>query len=140
MGKPDLAAACGQRIAETKLRLEWLPAKSNEPSAVPTLGGGFMAMRHDTLKAAGGFDDGMPQWGSEDLEICVRYWLLGYEVWVVPEVTVMHYFRKARPYGIHWHMLTHNLLRVAMTTRPRRSLRLVLEKVPSYFEIRIARS
>jgi hypothetical protein len=26
----------------------------------------------------------------------------------------MHYFRKARPYGIQWHTLTHNLLRVAL--------------------------
>ncbi len=114
MGRPDLSAACGQRIAETNLRLQWLPLKSAEPCPVPTLGGGFMAMRHETLKTAGAFDDGMPQWGSEDLEICVRYWLLGYEVWVVPEVTVLHYFRKARPYGVHWHLLTHNLLRVAL--------------------------
>jgi GT2 family glycosyltransferase len=73
-----------------------------------------MAMRQETLKVAGAFDEGMPQWGSEDLEICVRYWLLGYEVWVVPEVTVLHYFRKARPYGIQWHLLTHNVLRVAL--------------------------
>jgi len=114
MGRPDYPASCGQRIAETNLRLEWLPLKSAEPCPVPTLGGGFMAMRHETLKRAGAFDDGMPQWGSEDLEICVRYWLLGYEVWVVPEVTVLHYFRKARPYGVQWHLLTHNLLRVAL--------------------------
>lgn len=114
MGKPDRPAACGQRIAETNLRVEWLPRKSAEPCPVPTLGGGFMAMRHETLKVAGTFDEGMPQWGSEDLEICVRYWLLGYEVWVVPEVTVLHYFRKARPYGVQWHLMTHNLLRVAL--------------------------
>jgi glycosyltransferase involved in cell wall biosynthesis len=114
MGKPDLGASCGQRIAETNLRLEWLPRKSAEPHPVPTLGGGFMAMRHETLKRAGAFDEGMPQWGSEDMELCVRYWLLGYEVWVVPEVTVLHYFRNARPYGLHWHLLTHNLLRVAL--------------------------
>jgi glycosyltransferase involved in cell wall biosynthesis len=114
MGKPDHGTACGQRIAETNLRLEWLPLKSAEPCPVPTLGGGFMAMRHDTLKQAGAFDDGMPQWGSEDMEICVRYWLLGYEVWVVPEVTVMHYFRNERPYGVQWHLLTHNVLRVAL--------------------------
>jgi hypothetical protein len=93
MGRPDLSAACGQRIANNNLRLEWLPLKSAEPRPVPTAGGGFMAMRHETLKRAGGFDEGMPQWGSEDLEICVRYWLLGYEVWVVPEVTVLLYFR-----------------------------------------------
>jgi GT2 family glycosyltransferase len=114
MGKPNLGAACGQRIAETSLRLEWLPLKSAEPCPVPTLGGGFMAMRHETLERAGAFDEGMPQWGSEDLELCVRYWLLGYEVWVVPEVTVLHYFRNARPYGVQWHLLTHNLLRVAL--------------------------
>ncbi|MEZ4657921.1 MAG: hypothetical protein R2911_10140 [Caldilineaceae bacterium] len=47
----------------------------------------------------------MPQWGSEDLEICLRYWLLGYEVWVAPGVTVLHYFRKVSPYktnGNRW--------------------------------------
>ena len=114
MGNPDLPAACGQRIANNNLRLEWLPLKSAEPRPVPAAGGGFMAMRHETLKRAGTFDEGMPQWGSEDLELCVRYWLLGYEVWVVPEVTVLHYFRKARPYGVQWHLLTHNVLRVAL--------------------------
>jgi GT2 family glycosyltransferase len=114
MGKPDHGAAYGQRIAETNLRLEWLPSKSAEPYPVPTLGGGFMAMRHETLKRAGAFDEGMPQWGSEDMELCVRYWLLGYEVWVVPEVTVLHYFRNAYPYGVQWHQVTHNLLRVAL--------------------------
>lgn len=114
MGRPGKGAACGQRIAETNLRLQWLPRKSAAPCPVPTLGGGFMAMRRETLERAGSFDEGMPQWGSEDLELCVRYWLLGHEVWVVPEVTVLHYFRKARPYGIHWHLLTHNKLRVAL--------------------------
>jgi glycosyltransferase involved in cell wall biosynthesis len=114
MGEPHHPASYGQRIAEPNLRVEWLPWKAAEPHPVPTLGGGFMAMRRDTLEQAGAFDDGMPQWGSEDLELCVRYWLLGYEVWVVPEVTVLHYFRKRRPYGVRWHLLTHNLLRVAL--------------------------
>jgi glycosyltransferase involved in cell wall biosynthesis len=114
MGKPERSAACGQRIAEAKLRVEWLPWKGVEPYPVPTLGGGFMAMRHDTLKRAGAFDVGMPQWGSEDLEICVRYWLLGYEVWVAPAVTVLHYFRKSNPYKVEWGAVTHNLLRVAL--------------------------
>lgn len=114
MGLPERPAACGQRIAESKLRTEWLPWKGVEPYPVPTLGGGFMAMRHDTLKCAGAFDAGMPQWGSEDLELCVRYWLLGYEVWVAPAVTVLHYFRKANPYKVGWGAVTHNLLRVAL--------------------------
>lgn len=114
MGKPELPAACGQRIAEAKLRVEWLSRRGDEAYPVPTLGGGFMAMRHDTLKVAGAFDAGMPQWGSEDLEICLRYWLLGYEVWVAPTVTVLHYFRSATPYKVEWKSVTHNLLRVAL--------------------------
>jgi len=114
MGRPDYHPRCGQRIAEPTLRLEWLPRRADEPYPVPALGGGFMAMRRDTLKRAGAFDEGMPQWGSEDVELCVRYWLLGYEVWVVPEVTVLHYFRKQRPYGAEMRLLTHNQLRVAL--------------------------
>ena len=114
MGNSDYRPRCGQRIAEPTLRLEWLPRQGDEPYPVPTLGGGFMAMRHETLKRAGAFDEGMPQWGSEDIELCVRYWLLGYEVWVVPEVSVLHYFRKKRPYGAEMRLLTHNQLRVAL--------------------------
>ncbi len=114
MGKPELNVACGQRIAESKLRVEWLAKQGDEPYPVPTLGGGFMAMRHDTLKAAGAFDAGMPQWGSEDLELCMRYWLLGYEVWVAPAVTILHYFRRSNPYKVEWGAITHNLLRVAL--------------------------
>jgi GT2 family glycosyltransferase len=114
MGNPNLPIACGQRIAEARLRVQRLPWKGVEPYPVPTLGGGFMAMRHNTLKRAGAFDAGMPQWGSEDLELCVRYWLLGYEVWVAPAVTVLHYFRKSNPYKVEWGAVTHNLLRVAL--------------------------
>ncbi|HEY0603905.1 MAG TPA: DUF6065 family protein [Herpetosiphonaceae bacterium] len=114
MGKPEYPPTYGQRIAEAKLRVEWLQKQADEPYAVPTLGGGFMAMRHDTLKQAGAFDTGMPQWGSEDLELCLRYWLLGYEVWVEPSVTVLHYFRKTNPNKSEWWAVTHNVLRTGL--------------------------
>lgn len=48
------------------------------------------------------------------MELCVRYWLLGYEVWVAPAVTILHYFRKANPYKVEWGAVTHNLLRMAL--------------------------
>lgn len=112
MGKPDHPVAYGQRIAEPNLRLEWLPEISTA-APVPTLGGGFMAIRHETLQQAGAFDAGMPQWGSEDMELCLRYWLLGYEVWVEPSVTILHYFRKVNSYEVQWKSVMHNLLRVA---------------------------
>jgi glycosyltransferase involved in cell wall biosynthesis len=115
MGEPMLPVAYGQRIiADPVLRVEWLSKQSEEPYPVPTLGGGFMAMRHDILKQAGAFDAGMPQWGSEDLELCLRYWLLGYEVWTVPAVTILHYFRQANPYKIEGNAVIHNLLRAAL--------------------------
>jgi glycosyltransferase involved in cell wall biosynthesis len=114
MGNPELPAACGQRIAERNLRVEWLGGDDTDPHPVPTLGGGFMVMRQQTLQIAGGFDVGMPQWGAEDLELCLRYWLLGYEAWVVPDVTVLHYFRSSNPLRIRTGVVTHNLLRVAL--------------------------
>ncbi len=114
MGKPDGTVGYGQRIGETKLKLDWLSRQGEEPYPVPTLGGGFMAMRHDTLKRLGAFDEGMPQWGSEDAELCLRYWLLGYEVWMVPDVIVRHYFRTQFTYGVDSRLLLHNQMRVAL--------------------------
>ncbi|MBV8202744.1 MAG: glycosyltransferase, partial [Acidobacteria bacterium] len=134
MGEPELPAACGQRIAERNLRLQWLDWQP-EPHPVPTLGGGFMAMRHETLRIAGAFDEGMPQWGSEDVELCLRYWLLGFEVWVVPEVKVLHYFRDINPLRVRSGVVTHNLLRVALLHfGPERLARVVtdLQKVPDF--------
>ena len=113
MGKPKLPAACGQRIAEPNLRAEWLFGQAEAAHPVPTLGGDFMAMRHDTLKETGAFDGAMPQWGSADLELCVRYWLLGYEVWVVPEVTVLRHFRKTDLEKVGRGAASRNLLRIA---------------------------
>ncbi|MEE9354945.1 MAG: DUF6065 family protein [Methylococcaceae bacterium] len=114
MGKINEGVAWGQRIAEPSLRVEWFTSEPDKPGPVPTLGGGFMAMRHETLIQAGPFDPGMPQWGGEDTELCVRYWLLGYEVWLVPDVKVMHYFRKINPNPAKAGILTHNTLRLAL--------------------------
>ncbi|MBI3957503.1 MAG: glycosyltransferase family 2 protein [Chloroflexi bacterium] len=114
MGDPDLSPAVGQRIAEPNLRTEWLPYRNDEPLPVPILGGGFMAMRRDVLNEAGSFDEDMPDWGSEDLEICLRYWLLGYEVWAAPALKVLHYFRSRAPYSVRYEAVIHNVLRTAI--------------------------
>ena len=45
-------------------------------------------MRRHVFEAVGGFDGGMTGWGWEDQEISLRLWLLGYELRLVPEVTV----------------------------------------------------
>lgn len=140
MGNPEYPKNYGQRIADSRLRVEWLGYRSDEPYPVPTLGGGFMAMRHDTLKQAGAFDPDMPQWGSEDLELCLRYWLLGFEVWVAPEVVILHYFRDRNPYAVEWRSVTHNLLRVALLHLGEKRLARVLRALKSdpHFEATLA--
>jgi N-terminal domain of galactosyltransferase len=61
----------------------------------------------------GGFDEGMIRWGSIDNEMSVRLWLEGYELRVVPTVTVSHLFRNDRPYPMTWAPAVHNALRLA---------------------------
>jgi glycosyltransferase involved in cell wall biosynthesis len=113
LGDPANGGMCGQRVADDKLRTQWLPKLRDTPYPVPVLGGGFMAMRRAVIETVGGFDPGMQQWGHEDLEISLRTWLLGYEVWLVPEVDVPHYFRDKNPYQVEWKYVAVNLLRTA---------------------------
>jgi glycosyltransferase involved in cell wall biosynthesis len=114
LGNNAYPPACGQRIAEPNLRTEWLPFKGREAYPVPTLGGGFMAFRRETLHQVGMFDEGMVQWGAEDLEICLRIWLMGFEVWVMPDVAIPHYFRQKNPNKIEYYWVVHNTLRTAI--------------------------
>jgi glycosyltransferase involved in cell wall biosynthesis len=114
LGNDQLNPACGQRIASTGLRTEWLPYRGRDPYPVPVLGGGFMALRRETLECVGPFDDGMVQWGAEDLEICLRMWLMGYEVWLTPDVAIPHYFRTTNPNKVEYYWVIHNTLRTAI--------------------------
>jgi GT2 family glycosyltransferase len=54
----------------------------------------------------------MVNWGSEDLEICLRLWLLDYEVVLVPQVEISHLFRPRHPYSVNWMDVIHNMLRM----------------------------
>ena len=92
---------------------EWLVEPVAEPRPVPLLGGCFLAMRRDTFEATGGFDPGMTSWGMNDNEISLRLWLLGYELWLAPQVDVRHLFRERHPYRVKWSGLLHNKLRMA---------------------------
>jgi GT2 family glycosyltransferase len=103
----------GQRLGGPDLSTEWLPKCADEPYKVPLLPGGYMAMRRDTFDVTGGFDEGMLRWGSEDTELSLRLWLLGYELWLVPGVEVAHLFRDELPFDIEWSWILHNKLRLA---------------------------
>jgi GT2 family glycosyltransferase len=103
----------GQRIGAADLSLEWLVRQDDRPYAVPVLPGGFWAMRRETFFQTGGFDEGMNCWGSEDCELSLRLWLLGYELLVVPEIEVGHLFRATHPYRVEWTWVLANRLRTA---------------------------
>lgn len=112
MGRPD-AKGFGFRLTDPALNIAWLGPPGPDPTAVPMLGAGFLAMRREVFAAVGGFDTGLQLWGYEDSELCLRLWLLGYECVVVPSVVVAHLFRSAHPYHVAWAPLLHNILRVA---------------------------
>lgn len=95
------------------LRSRWLHETPAALTAVPLLAWGCALMRRSVFVATGGFDPGMLRWGSIDNEMSVRLWLEGYELRVVPTVTVAHLFRKERPYPIAWAQSVHNTLRLA---------------------------
>ena len=125
MGSPA-SRGYGFRWSDSALNVEWLGWQDSEPHPVPLLGGGFMALRREVFEAVGGFDPGMVLWGSEDAELCLRLWTLGYECWLAPALDVAHLFRAAHPYAIDWEAPLHNLLRVAVVHfGPERTQRLV---------------
>jgi GT2 family glycosyltransferase len=103
----------GLRFTGFELDVDWLPRLGDESYAVPLMPWCFGAMRRDVFESTGGFDSGMIQWGSIDNEMSVRLWSLGYELKIVPELEVGHFFRDERPYPIEWMPVLHNRLRLA---------------------------
>lgn len=103
----------GLRPSGPDLDVEWLNRKGNDPYPVPLLPGACMAMRRDTFQATGGFDEELIRYGVEDCEMSLRFWLLGYELWLVPAVEVAHEFHDEIPYAVDWRTVLHNRLRMA---------------------------
>jgi GT2 family glycosyltransferase len=103
----------GLRLTGPDLGLEWLDSDRDDAYSVPLLTGAFFAMRHDTFDAVGGFDEGMVRWGSEDVELSIRLWLMGYDLRMIPQVEVAHLFREKGFYNVEWHWILHNRLRTA---------------------------
>jgi len=103
----------GLHLTGPDLRTQWRNKPGSDPCPAPILPGCFLAMRRETFSQTGGFDPGMRQLGGNDNEISCRFWLLGYELLVVPEVEVGHLFRMTTPYEARWAALVHNRLRMA---------------------------
>jgi GT2 family glycosyltransferase len=103
----------GLHLTGPDLRTKWRVRPGPNPCPAPILPGCFLAMRREAFVRTGGFDPGMRQLGGNDNEISCRFWLMGYELLVVPEVEVGHLFRMTTPYESRWASLVHNRLRMA---------------------------
>lgn len=98
------------------MEVKWLQRPSNGSSAgVPILPGCCLAMTRTMFEETGGWDDGLLQRGGVDNEFSIRHWLLGYELRIVPEIDVLHLFRKQSPYKVGWEQYLHNRLRLAIS-------------------------
>jgi GT2 family glycosyltransferase len=110
-GQPG-ARGFGMNWSGPDLQVRWLGPRAATTYPVPLLAGCFIAMNRKTVEATGGFDEGMMSYGSEDLELSLRLWLLGYEVLVIPEIDVAHLFRETHPYSVEWKACLYNQLRM----------------------------
>jgi len=96
------------------LKVEWLGQRENTAYPVPLLGGACQVVRKANLRRLGYYDAGMTRWGSEDQELCLRYWLMGYEVLVQPQTVVYHVFRDSDRCEIQVQKVIYNRLRLAL--------------------------
>lgn len=104
----------GMTWRDVSLEVEWLGQRENTPYPVPFLGGACQAVRQADLKRLGYYDAGMTRWGSEDQELCLRYWLMGYDVVVQPRSVIYHVFRDSHPYEVQVQKVLYNRLRMAL--------------------------
>jgi hypothetical protein len=56
----------------------------------------------------------MQVYGSEDLELCLRIWLLGRRVVLVPSSVCSHLFRSKHPYEVPGTAYLVNMMRTAL--------------------------
>ena len=82
------------------------PNRPTGPHDVDWLAGLFMAMRLDTFRRLGGFDERFHMY-CEDVDLCLRTWNAGLAVRVIPGVPVVHPARRRTlkdPRHLSWHL------------------------------------
>ena len=121
---------CGVAWIDHGMDTTWYePMDVDRAYDIPLTIGACQAFRTGTFHSMGRDEEGFASWDSEDLEICLRAWLLGYRVLGDPVATVAHCFRDERNYEVDDHDVNYNALRMLFlhfsAPRIRRILRAV---------------
>jgi glycosyltransferase involved in cell wall biosynthesis len=126
------ATGYGLTLTGPDLDAKWLQARGSAPFPAPILPGCCLAMRRAVFEATRGWDEGMLLRGGVDNEGSVRFWLMGYDLFIVPEVVVRHRFRKKSPYPVAWGPYLHNRLRLAFAHLKATRLGKVVKALTNY--------
>jgi GT2 family glycosyltransferase len=107
---------CGLRWKNALLNIECLPDLKSYIHEVPFAGGAFMAVEKRLFYELGEFDSGIRIFGSGDIEISLRAWLLGFRVLCDPSIRIGHMWRGVqREYTLEQIDLIHNKIRIAIS-------------------------
>jgi GT2 family glycosyltransferase len=121
---------CGTTWRGPTLDQVWFEPDDGRPFyTVPMTPGGCQAFRRDTFAAIGRYEQGFSRWGWEDLELCMRAWLLGYQVGVCPRAVVAHDFRETRSFEVLDEDILYNLLRMVHMHFSAKNIRGVLRAI-----------
>ncbi len=123
---------CGMAWVDATLETAWFfPQGDNRAYEVPLTTGACQAFRKDVFDSTGRYEDGFTRWGFEDVEMCLRLWLLGYRVKANSAVTVAHHFRESRNYDVDDRKIVFNYLRMIHMHFSAPRIRRVLKAVSS---------
>eukprot|EP00933_Yihiella_yeosuensis_P024448 TRINITY_DN18965_c0_g1_i1.p1 TRINITY_DN18965_c0_g1~~TRINITY_DN18965_c0_g1_i1.p1 ORF type:complete len:419 (-),score=49.33 TRINITY_DN18965_c0_g1_i1:151-1407(-) len=84
------------------------------PYKTPALSGGIFGIWKDHWISSGTYDTNMTEWGGEHIEMSLRTWRCGGEIYVVPCSRIGHVFRKKNPYVVHNVEVLKNTKRAAL--------------------------
>ncbi|CAD7957973.1 unnamed protein product [Amoebophrya sp. A120] len=79
---------------EWNFHFDWFDDPGDE---VPILSGGLLLMTKKWWNEMGGYDDGMLEWGGENIEQSLRCWMCGGEIVVERHSQVGHIFFRPQP-------------------------------------------
>jgi len=115
----SVATAYGVRYDTLDLNEHYYPRREQTGAPYPVMGlpGGSMVLARALYDQLGGFDPGLKgPWGQENMELCMRAWMMGYEVRIIPSCVVRTYYKpgeEANP-GIKSENLLYNRVRIAL--------------------------